>query len=478
MRRIVKPFVILFSAVILMASCLSNDDNYNNIIYYDDTAITAFSLGTLNCTVWTTSSTGEDSSYVDELAGSAYDFYIDQLAREIYNPDSLPKGTDGAHVLCNISTKNGGIVGVVYKDASGNDSIVNFSSSDSIDFTEPREFRVYSFGGGSYRSYKVSVNVHKENPDSFNWHNTATLPELASLRGGMRAVTLDGRLLVFGSDGTSTVTYATTLPDGNAWTRIENGTALDADAYRNVITTGSALYTISGGQVMMSADGSAWQSVSASAPRHLLGAGREKLYGIGADGLFAVSSDGGATWSADAMRGDADMMPADNFSLACMKLGTDDEAETVIVVGTRSSDTHAEDSSAVVWNKIEEYSPYSQQHSWLFGSEDNGCRLPALTGLSMMACGDVIVAFGGRGLGTSTAEPFAHIYVSEDNGLTWHSDTSYTLPEGFDNGGGDVFAATADDDNYIWIISGTDGQVWRGRLNRLGWTENQTSFTE
>ena len=84
----------------------STDDN--DVVYYDDTAITSFSLGTMNRYVHTKSSTGADSVYKTTYSGSNYAFYIDQLTCEIYNVDSLPKGTDAAHVITTISTKNGG----------------------------------------------------------------------------------------------------------------------------------------------------------------------------------------------------------------------------------------------------------------------------------------------------------------------------------------------------------------------------------
>ena len=32
-------------------------------------------------------------------------------------------------------------------------------------------------------------------------------------------------------------------------------------------------------------------------------------------------------------------------------------------------------------------------------------------------------------------------------------------------------------DHFVWLFCGGSGQIWRGRLNRMGWTENQTSFT-
>ena len=46
------------------------------------------------------------------------------------------------------------------------------------------------------------------------------------------------------------------------------------------------------------------------------------------------------------------------------------------------------------------------------------------------------------------------------------------------NDGSDVFALAVDDDDYMWLVAGGTGDVWRGRLNRLGWEDWQTSFTE
>ena len=46
---------------------------------------------------------------------------------------------------------------------------------------------------------------------------------------------------------------------------------------------------------------------------------------------------------------------------------------------------------------------------------------------------------------------------------------AYVLPEGFDNTGSDVSALAVDEENCLWIFCGANGQVWRGRLNQLGW---------
>ena len=480
MRRIIRPFVILFSSLILTVSCLSDDSA--SYIYYSDTAITSFSLGTLNRTMWTKSSTGADSSYVEEIDGSDYHFYIDQAGRRIYNPDSLPVGTDAAHVICNIGSKNGGTVVIAYKDTEGADSLAYYSSSDSIDFSVPLDFRVYANDGMNFRTYKISVNVHKEDPDSINWYNAGSNPAFTSM-AAMKSVAFKDRLFVFGTDRSNTSVYSASLDAPGTWTELstDNGTTFDANAYASVVAKGDSLYTISGGRMMRSYDGNNWTSYDIqgnTAPIKLIAAGRSRLYGIDASGQIVSSEYSNHAWTVDAISGDVSMLPDENICYGSLALTTDDTSERIIIAGNRSLSSNPEDSVAMVWSKIEEYSTNSERHSWMFCNEDNGYNLPRLANLKMLAYGDVLIALGGQGEGTSTAEAFSVFYVSEDNGLTWHDDDKYYMPEGFDNAESDVFTMTVDENNYLWIVCGGTGTVWRGRVNRLGWEENQTSFTE
>lgn len=488
MKRIIRPFVILFSAMILMASCLSDDNNYE-MTYYGDTAITSFSLGTLNRYLTTKSKTEvdengqpKDSVYKVSVAGSAYKFYIDQLKREIYNPDSLPVGTDAAHVICNVGSKNAGIVVINYPDAEGNDSLVYQNSEDSVDLSEPREFRVYSTGAVAYRSYKVSVNVHKEDPDSFRWSMRGADSRFTAMKD-MRAVALGGRMLLFGTDGTATSVYSTDASDGASWTRLETNVTLGADVCAGVAEQGGLLFAVSGGRLIVSADGQTWEDgtmINGEAPelRRMLGSSSRKLYAMTADGRVASSMQNGVAWEYDDVAGDADMLPSEDITIGCFPLAGVKDAERVVMAGNRDAVAFGADTAAVVWNKTEEYRQGSERHAWIPCNEDNKYRLPRMAGVRILAYGDVLVAIGGSGLGASTAKAFSQIYVSRDYGLTWHSDYRYVLPEDFSNGGSNVFAFAADSDNFLWIISGGTGQVWRGRLNRLGWEDAQTSFTK
>ena len=83
----------------------------------------------------------------------------------------------------------------------------------------------------------------------------------------------------------------------------------------------------------------------------------------------------------------------------------------------------------------------------------------------LLRYGDVLLAVGRKSLDAVSHEAFDDMYVSQDNGITWKADGTYTLPE--ELAGQDVVSSAAvDGASYLWIVAGA--QVWRGRLNELG----------
>lgn len=96
-------FVILCAATLVFTSCLSTDEE--EYTFYDDAAITAFSVSSINVHSYVKDKEGKDSLVITKETGSDYKFYIDNIGGNIYNPDSLPYGTDAKHILVNISTK-------------------------------------------------------------------------------------------------------------------------------------------------------------------------------------------------------------------------------------------------------------------------------------------------------------------------------------------------------------------------------------
>lgn len=481
MKRIIIPFAILFSALVLTASCL-NDDNDDNITYYGDTAITSFSLGTMNRYLTTKALTQVDengnpldSVYKETYTGSSYVFTIDQLQREIYNPDSLPLHTDPAHVICTVGTKNSGLL--LIKDVDS-DTLRYYQSTDSIDFTHPREFRVYANDGSAYRNYTVKLNVHQEDPDSFRWNRVAVDNRFMAA-SQMKALCFNGNIFIFCQEGTVTKVYKTNKNNSSACTLLDTNMSLDADACTNATVFENMLYTMSDGKVLCSVDGAAWYSsdmVNAVSegeeyymPQRLLGGTGHKLYAYDAQGRVLWSDLHGIYWQLDRLLDDAAMLPKQDISLMAMPVATNSSTERIVLVGNPAEGTFATDSVALVWNKVEEYTDGSQTHAWMSCTERNGNRLPRLAKLKVCKYGDVLVALGGKGEAASKAEPFSHLYVSYDNGLSWQTEDKYVLPEGFDNTGSDVSALAVDEENCLWIFCGANGQVWRGRLNQLGW---------
>jgi len=162
-KHIFALFALMMGAL-LMTSCL-NSDSDSDINYYNDTAITAFSLTTVNRYIHTTSKSGKDSVYKKTLSNPVT-FFIDQYNRKIYNADSLYADCDLSHVLASISAKNSGVITI---KSMNSDTLYTYSSSDSLDFTKTREIWVYANNGSTYRTYQVSVNKHQVETGKLLW---------------------------------------------------------------------------------------------------------------------------------------------------------------------------------------------------------------------------------------------------------------------------------------------------------------------
>ena len=196
----------------LLPSCLGSDDD--DTTYYDDAAITAFSMGTLNRYLTTTSSTGEDSVYKVTYAGSSFKMTIDQLGCRIFNNDSLPYGTDIKHVLCTVSTSHN--AGVTIQSMTS-DSLKLFSTSDSIDFSQPRILRVYSTDGAYQRDYTVTLSVRQLPQGTVVWTKMpegTTLPATRVTDWDF-AYSADSTAIVASNDGWATQ-FTETLDESSA----------------------------------------------------------------------------------------------------------------------------------------------------------------------------------------------------------------------------------------------------------------------
>lgn len=467
MKRKFFAFTLLVMAVLSLSSCLSSDDGESSdVTYSHDTAITAFSLGTLKRTYYKAASSKDTTV---EVTGSNYAFAIDQSARKIYNPDSLPVGTRIDAVLATISAKNSNYIQLCYKSQEDKDSLAWYQSSDSVLLPKLQYMRVYSQDGAVYADYRLDVRVHKEEADSFVWRSMAT--DAAALQAframdGMKAVAVGCQLFVFGGNDAMNLGYKSN--DGKSWSQLNlAGINLGEQGYEGIVALDGALYAVDkDGKVCKSTDGENWSIVAANASaKRLLGASSLYLYAQTTNGI-SVSKDHGATWTAESIDAVADSLPTRSLSMAIVPNASTVHAENLLLLGTHA-EAH-QDSIAVAWTTTVDYDDAENPGQWNYVNYDANQpgKLPYLSQIFVAPGTGCCVALGSNG----------KWYKSITGGLKWTIDTTVSMPKVVDANGTIVktfnakapFAFVRSSDNYYWVIS-SEGQVWKGRYNKDGW---------
>ncbi|MBO4659128.1 MAG: exo-alpha-sialidase [Prevotella sp.] len=469
MRRNSISFYLLVSIVFVFASCLGDSDN--TIVYPGDAAITSFTLGTLKQYVTTKAKDGSDSTYTKDVTGSAYKFYIDQVNREIYNPDSLPYGTDAKHVLCTVTSKNSASVTIKKID---NDTLVYYSSTDTIDFTVPRTFKVFSLDGTNTIDYTVKVNVQQECPDTLFWTNTTANTAFADVKA-MKALACNGKIFVVTSNGLNSGIYSTDETDGTEWAPMAwniNGPVPD-NAYENIVSNGTSLYLYAGNAILRSTDGNYWEKTADARLGKLVAVSDKTLFAIDDLGMLVSSSNEGVTWTAEALDDDASLLPTQDLSYCEIYSRVNEDTKTIKLIGNRDLNSYPSDTYAQVWGKLVEGT--NMGATWMYTNPNDltHLMLPRLGALQVVVMGNRLLAAGSQGV-QGAAVP-SKLYYSDDGGIYWYQKNSYSLP---DQQFGGAFAMTADSHNNIWMVCGGDGNVWKGHITNDGKSKVPTSITE
>lgn len=440
MKSKISIFALSFATVCMVSSCLGDTNDIEEATYYDDTAITGMTLGTL---LRKANSSDEESDIDKESGmvsfnGGSYPLTINQYAGTITNAtDSLPVGTDLSKVLiAGMTTLNNGSVYL--------DSITKFSSLDTLDFSKPRALRVWSSSGKYSRKYIVTLVAHKEAADDFTWN---ALDADNDIKGyaSVKSAVCNGNLVVLGKTASGTELKA--LVDGS-WKKVKT---FGADA--TMASDGTVVYVVDGGNVNTTSDLTNWQS-NATNVKSIIGACGKELFAMSNSNKVMVSFDKGNSWIEDAIDDDAKYLPSSDINF----ISTDAEGmagiKRAFIIGNSTNSTNA-----VVWSKtIEEEDPTKDQ-TWMYQAfkKANNYALPNLSHLNVIQYADGLMAIGGK---------YDKFYYSADNGITWKENKQYTIPTGFN---ADAVSMTTDGKGYIWIVCTGSGQVWKGRLNKLTW---------
>lgn len=452
MKSNIITFALSLATVCMVSSCLGTDDD--DTTTYDDTALSAFTLGTVKYYRYKKASDGVTDTLYSKgsVTGSSYAVYIDQYKGIISNEnDSLPVGSDLKHVLLTASATNNGIV--TLEDSTGQ-NFYSFSSTDSLDFSKPRRLRVYSSSQKYYRQYTVNIVAHQEFADSFKWSKVDNI-EAIKKYSMVEPIMYNNKSLYFNNSivilaKTNTTKELSTYASGN-WQMLKS---FGKDA--TMAIDDNMLYVADNGTIYTTSDLSSWETTDAANVKCLYGFCGNEMYALSTDNKMIVSFDKGKTWNDDNIDSDSKYLPENDISFVTQTTKTNADVKRAYIFGTSENYTN----DAVVWSKIVEENSSSDQ-DWMYQNfnERNSYTLPYDGQLSVVPYNDGLLALYATG---------TQLLFSQDCGITWKSSDKFELPSGLS----DTYSATmtVDKDNFLWIIDFYTGNIWKGRLNSEGWT--------
>lgn len=416
----------------------------------------------------------------DSILGGQLDtvkFVIDQVNGRIFNPDSLPFGTEVGKVVCNITYNNASMANIEVTQDAFPDSTFNWNTTDSLDFSKPVKFVTTAFDGITKKTYIAQVNIHQIVPDSMSWELYATNILGTPVKEQKVMVREDGGndyYYMYAQAANATGAYSlyrASATDAKSWTELSlEGLpagvvrlAQMAD-YENILyvpTTTGALY--------QSADGQSWTLVDqAPSVRTVLGVVKEG--GRNQPSALAAIIDNNGTLNYAAMNEDQkwttgevvpEGFPISGFgSLSSQSMFR----ENLTVVAGRDKDGKLLNSAWATMTGT----------SWILLTDIESDYFAKREGIMLSIYDDKFCMIGGI---DESNKALKDIYFSVDAGVTWAlSDTLVVMPEAYTARG--FASVVVDKEDYMLILGGKENtnannldQIWRGRINRLGFKD-------
>jgi hypothetical protein len=446
MKRILFP-VILVAVLVWGVSCM--DDVKKELTPH--AAITSFVVGYYNVEYHDLNAQGNDTVLYYREGGSKYPMTIDQTNNLIYNIDSLPYGADVRKVLTLVYSEGS----VYYHYGDNPDSVIAWSSYDSIDFTRPLVYTAVSSDATYKRDYTVKLNVRKVFPDSLLWSQSDSTG-FTALKEPCAFVLYD-KFFNFGKDTSGGLLMTSNSIFVGVWSSPTALKGLGSDGWsRNVIAFKDTMYLQSGTKVYGSSDGISWTEVKSDIKCLV-------RTDAGSNAVWAVTTDSSIIKTTDMVEwtvyGKKPVGFPDSTAVSLdYALATNSSISKTILVGMADDSLYASGwtilSTDSVWSRID-------------APEDVNWRLPLMKETSILKYDGKLYAFG---------TGFQGFRQSNDNGITWYmcdtradENSTYNrymqLPKtlkGFEGS----FSCSVDRFGTIWILT-DDGQVWRGAITRL-----------
>ena len=439
--------------MLVATSCMRNSDDEVLSPY---AILKSFSIGDLKSRYPAFTAEGMDTFETRTITGKSLPFSIDQAAGLVYNADSLPFATKVDKVVVNMGLSG---YAQIMNDSTG--IFETFLSTDSIDFTTPRRFRITSLDAQYHKDYTISVNVHQVEPELMVWSEYAPVDGLLP----QRAIEYNGEMCLFGKKNGEQVLASSPLTDVPSWSMV----ALDGlPSTANLSTIqlfDGALYLVAADGIYTSANAIDWTLCYAcNGALAIVGASD-------ADGKMWVATTSELLTTTDGVNYESEGALPEGFpvygvSASSHVMKHHSGIVRYMLVGYTDE---AMAGDAVVWSRLSTEKVWSR-----YDNEGNPYPCPSLKGLAVLEYDNFLYAFGGAGVAEGKAvDAFSSFYISRDNGITWKAPAGFyqRMPAGL-QGNEAQFATTVDSDNRIWIVcAGDKAAVWRGMINRLGFKE-------
>ena len=437
----------VFVLLLTITSCLGSEDEYE---YSTDDTIWAFAL--------------------DTIYGVNYKFTIDQVNRKIFNIDSVPFSADTIINKILITT---------FSTVSGSEYFMTGDTAfhwknDSLDLSNtmsglkgvPMLIKVYAPDALHHREYEIEVRRHQQDPDSLVWGKTITSFSKKDFAGKQKSAVWKESLVILTSN---TAAYVSTVPEGKSF-ESKNISGLPSNIKLSSLTSyKDMLYIVAeDGKVFSSEDVVLWKESSLSGNViTLLTCFPNAIAGIVSDGgvyKFATT-DADATEWAKTGKNVPEHFPLEEISSTVFKSNTG-LWKSMLVGKTTTGDR-----STVPWFSFD-------GENWADLATTSDYHLPAMEQPSIIHYNNKLYAFGGKFKG----------FYSSDDGLVWKPVTKKVkFPKEFNERG--FYSMAIDSSYHIWMVwsKGTwteeytdedeelvstthphSDEVWRGRINKLG----------
>jgi len=393
-------------------------------------------------------------------------FTIDQANGLIYNADSLPVTTKLKKKLLTEITFSSASKCIVYM---GSDSL-NYTKTDSVDFRLPVKLKVTASDGVTVKWYDVKLNIHKQVPDSLQWHKVSdeAWPVAYSKN---RLVESGSELLAYLKTTSGFALYTASKSNPALWSSASLTDFPDNIDVYSITAFKNRIYAVTtNNQLWISETGRSWSKLPVNGAFYAIYGSVSDNQSVDRlivlqknDGVFQLlSSTDGNTFAVCYSGTLPDDFPVRGF--ASINHSAFSKNRLTLIGGVDKNNALLNTVHQIQWTNSGFLCAFNMNNSNSFAARE---------GATALYYNDKMILTGGK-IADGTVSRL--VYSSIENGISWQlPKLSLPFPASFEVS---AYASVyVDANSWIWLFGGvkssgaTKNEIWRGRVNRLGFVK-------